>query len=167
MIRWKYFQNLNTEYSGKTKTSKQTKTKRKMQIWKKTQTTNHRKEFLLLKASTKEILDRVLNVLLKWWKALPVQNVDGVQCAWQSCAVSYLHGCAWTQVRVGKLFALGVPVRLVRLCGTVGIWHKIPCEGGVVEPGPTWVVREVQGRCEAEKANCQTKALPHWNQRCV
>lgn len=37
----------------------------------------------------------------------------------------------------GSSSLLGVPVRLVRLCGTVGIWHKILCEGGVVEPGPT------------------------------
>lgn len=66
----------------------------------------------------------------------------------------------------GGSLPLGVPVRLVRLCGTVGIWHKIPCRGGVVESGPTRVVREAWGRCEAGKANCQTQALPHWNQRC-
>lgn len=65
------------------------------------QTTNRRKEFLSLQARTIEVLDRVLKVLLKWRKALPVQNVDRVQCAWQSCAVSYLHSRAWRQVRVG------------------------------------------------------------------
>lgn len=41
------------------KKKKRTKNKNK-------QTTNHRKDFLSLKASTKEILDRVLKVLLKW-----------------------------------------------------------------------------------------------------
>lgn len=116
------------------------------------------------KPAPKSILDRLLKVLLKQWKALPVQNVDHVHRAQQSCAVSYLpQTCCWRQVWVGRLFPLqGLSSDLP---GSAGIHHEIHCKGEFVGPGPTW--KKSRRGCETEKAKCLTGTLPHWKGRCV
>lgn len=94
-------------------------------------------------------------------KTLPDQNVDHVQCAQQSCAMSYLATALWLGAGLSgeALPPQGLLSYLLR--GTVGIHHNIQCKHELVGCGPTWVMREVRGE---DRGMWDTKSkLPNWD----